>query len=113
MDGAHLYIVRCTDKSLYIGTTRDTLEIRIAQHNAGTFGGYTSTRRPVALVYSEWFANITDAIAAERRLKKWSRSKKETFIHADFTALHELSRRRGPHPSRRPLSPSAPEGSSG
>jgi putative endonuclease len=80
MEGAYLYVVRCLDKSLYIGTTRDTLEIRIAQHNAGTFGGYTSARRPVTLIYSEWFANITDAIAAERKLKKWTRAKKEAFI---------------------------------
>jgi putative endonuclease len=52
-DGAYLYVVRCLDKSLYVGTTRDTLEVRIAQHNAGTFVGYTSARRPVTLVYSE------------------------------------------------------------
>src|SRR5437762_10567030 len=84
MEGAHLYIVRCIDNSLYIGTTRDTLELRIARHNAGTYGGYTLTRRPVRLVYSEWFANITDAIAAERKLKKWTRAKKEAFIRGDF-----------------------------
>jgi putative endonuclease len=112
-EGAYLYFVRCIDQSLYIGTTRDALEIRIAQHNAGTFGGYTSTRRPVNLVYSEWFAKITDAIAAERKLKKWTRAKKEAFIRGDFGRLSELSRRRGPRPSRRPPSPSAPGGSSG
>src|SRR5690348_13953713 len=101
MDGAWLYIVRCVDKSLYIGTTRDALELRIAQHNAGTFGGYTSMRRPVKLIYSEWFANITDAIAAERKLKKWTRAKKEAFIRGDVKSLQDLSKRRGPHPSRR------------
>jgi putative endonuclease len=113
-EGAFLYIVRCVNKSLYIGTTRDTLEIRIAQHNAGTFGGYTSTRRPVTLIYSAWFTNITDAIAAERMLKKWTRAKKEAFIRGDFVKVQELARRRGPHPSRR-LQPrkSAPAGSSG
>jgi len=113
-DGAFLYLVRCIDNSLYVGTTRDTLEARIAQHNAGTFGGYTSTRRPVALVYSEWFINITDAIAAERMLKKWTRAKKEAFIRGDFEKLRELARRHGPHPSRRLQSrKSAPAGSSG
>ena len=101
MDGAYIYIVRCVDQSLYIGTTRDTLEIRVAQHNAGTFGGYTSTRRPVKLIYSEWLTNITDAIAAERKLKKWTRAKKEALIRGDVAALHELSQRRRPHPSRR------------
>lgn len=113
-DGASLYAVRCIDNSLHIGTTRDTLEIRIGQHNAGTFGGYTSTRRPVTLVYSEWFTYMADAIAAERMLKKWARAKKEAFIRGDFEKLRELARHHGPHPSRRLQSrKSAPAGSSG
>ena len=103
-DGAFLYILRCSDANMYIGTTRTELEIRIAQHNAGSFGGYTATRRPVTLIYSEWFARITDAIAAERKLKKWTRAKKEAFIRGDYETLSALSRRRGSHPSRRPSS---------
>jgi putative endonuclease len=51
--GAFLYILRCSDGSFYIGTTRAALEARIAQHNAGAFGGYTATRLPVALVFSQ------------------------------------------------------------
>jgi predicted GIY-YIG superfamily endonuclease len=62
-----------------VGTTRSTLENRIAQHNAGIFGGYTESRRPVTLVFSQWFNRITDAIESERKLKKWSRAKKEAF----------------------------------
>jgi len=76
-DGAHVYILRCADGSYYCGTARQGLELRVAEHNAGTFGGYTSTRRPVVLVYSEWFQQITDAIAAERQIKGWSRAKKK------------------------------------
>jgi putative endonuclease len=79
-DGAFLYILRCSDGSYYIGTTRTALETRIAEHNAGTLGGYTSTRRPVTLVYSQWFDRITDAIENERKLKRWSRAKKEALI---------------------------------
>ena len=100
--GAFLYILRCADGSLYIGTTRTSLEIRIAQHNAGLFGGYTATRTPVTLVYSEWFDRITDAIENERKLKKWSRAKKEAFIRGDYSVLQKLSARRWPHPNRRP-----------
>src|SRR5712675_340615 len=100
--GAYLYIVRCSDGRLYIGTTRTTLEIRIAQHNDGTFKGYTEFRRPVVLVYAEWFDRITDAIENERKLKKWTRAKKEAIIRGDFTALRQLSVRRSPHPLRRP-----------
>ena len=50
-EGAFLYILRCADGSFYVGITRTALELRIAQHNAGTFGGYTATRLPVTLVF--------------------------------------------------------------
>jgi putative endonuclease len=96
-DGAYLYILRCADGSYYVGTTRSTLEVRIAQHNAGTFGGYTQARRPVELVFSQWFDRITDAIENERKIKKWSREKKEAFIRGDMASLQELSRRRTLH----------------
>jgi putative endonuclease len=102
VEGAFLYILRCADGSYYIGITRTMLEIRVAQHNAGTLGGYTVTRRPVTLVYSQWFDRITDAIENERKLKKWSRAKKEAFIRGDFAALRELSVRGSPHSSTRP-----------
>jgi putative endonuclease len=90
-NGAYLYILRCADGSYYVGTTRSALEIRIAQHNAGTFGGYTETRRPVELVFSQWFDRITDAIENERKIKKWSRAKKEAFIRGGMASLQELS----------------------
>jgi putative endonuclease len=95
-EGAFLYILRCADGSYYIGTTRTSLETRIAQHNDGTFGGYTATRRPVALVFSEWFERVTDAIENERKLKKWSRAKKEAFVRRDYAALKQLASRRSP-----------------
>ena len=101
-EGAYLYIVRCADGSLYVGTTRATLEVRIAQHNAGILGGYTKPRRPVELIFSQWFDRITDTIENERRLKKWSRAKKEALIRGYFASLQQLARRRSPHPSRRP-----------
>lgn len=90
---AHVYILKCVDGRYYVGSTRGGLEQRIAEHNAGTFGGYTKSRRPVELVYSEIFQRITDAIAAERRLKGWSRAKKEALIAGDFEALKRLARK--------------------
>lgn len=92
--GAWLYILCCADGSYYVGSTRTTLEQRIAEHNSGHFGGYTATRRPVTLVYSQWFDQITDAIAAERQVKGWSRAKKEALMRGDFEALRVLARRR-------------------
>jgi len=101
--GAWLYILRCSDGSYYTGTTRTDLEHRIAQHQSGHFPGYTETRRPIELAYSEHFEQITDAIAAERQIKGWSRAKKEALMAGDFARLEVLSQRRtpSPHGSRR------------
>lgn len=99
-EGAFLYILRCAEGSFYIGTTRTTLEIRIAQHNAGALGGYTASRLPVTLAYSQWFDRVTDAIENERKLKKWSKAKKEAFVRGDWQMLRQLSARRSPHPSK-------------
>jgi putative endonuclease len=38
----------------------------------------------------------------ERKVKKWSRAKKEAFIRGDFASLQQLAKRKSPHPSRRP-----------
>jgi hypothetical protein len=37
--GAHLYILRCADGRYYVGSTRESLQRRVAEHNAGTFAG--------------------------------------------------------------------------
>ena len=103
-EGAFLYILLCSDGSYYVGVTRTALETRIAQHNAGTFGGYTAVRRPVRLVFSQWFDRVTDAIENERKRKRWSRAKKEAFMRGDFAALQRLSVRSSPHHPRPPES---------
>jgi len=90
---AAVYILKCSDNSYYTGSTRVSLELRIAQHNEGSFGGYTASRRPVVLAYSAQFDRIEDAIAAERRIKGWSRAKKEALIAGDMAQLKDLSRR--------------------
>jgi putative endonuclease len=91
---AWLYIVECSDGSYYTGTTRTSLELRIAQHNTGHFDGYTTKRRPVSLCFSERFERIEDTISAERQIKGWSRSKKQALIEGDFARLQDLSKRR-------------------
>jgi putative endonuclease len=91
--GAHAYMLRCADGSYYVGSARLGLERRVSEHNAGTFAGYTSKQRPVSLVWSQHFLNITDAIAAERQIKGWSRAKKEALIREDYEAIQRLSKR--------------------
>ncbi len=93
--GAHTYMLRCSDGSYYVGSARLGLERRISEHNSGYYGGYTSKRLPVELVWSEHFAQIIDAIAVERQIKGWSRAKKEALIRGDFGALPALAKRRG------------------
>ncbi|MFQ6017785.1 MAG: GIY-YIG nuclease family protein [Kiloniellaceae bacterium] len=98
---AFVYILRCRDGRYYVGSTRGSLERRVDEHNAGTYGGYTKSRRPVELIYSQPFDRITDAIAAERQLKGWSRAKKEALIKGDMDSLVRLAKNRMeyPHPS--------------
>ncbi len=91
---AHVYMLRCRDGRYYTGSTRTDLDRRVAEHNAGTFGGFTKGRRPVALVFIQAFENVSDAVAAERQLKGWSRAKKEALIRGDMKALRTLSKRR-------------------
>jgi putative endonuclease len=94
--GAYLYILRCADGKYYVGTTRKTLEERLGEHNAGIHNGFTAARRPVAMVFAQHFDNITDAIAAERQVKGWSRAKQEAMIDGEWSRLSELAQRRSP-----------------
>jgi len=94
--GAFVYMLRCADGSYYVGSARNNdLSQRVAEYEAGEHQGYTSTRRPVHLVWSDYFDRITDAIEAERRIKGWSRAKKEALIEGKWTEIKRLARRRG------------------
>jgi putative endonuclease len=89
-------MLRCADGSYYVGSaTGDDLATRVDQHNAGSHRGYTFSRRPVVLVWSEHFERIIDGIAVERQLKGWSRAKKEALLRSDWAKVSDLSRRRG------------------
>ena len=97
--GGYVYMLRCADGSYYVGSaTGEDLGPRVDQHNAGSYPGYTFTRRPVVLVWSEYFDRITDGIAAERQIKGWSRAKKEALLNSDWAKVSELSGRRGGRP---------------
>ncbi len=91
---AWVYMLRCADGSYYVGSTRASLEDRMAQHDAGFFGGYTAKRRPVTLVFQQHFDRITDAIAAERQIKGWTRAKKAALAKGQFELLPELAKNR-------------------
>jgi predicted GIY-YIG superfamily endonuclease len=110
---AFVYILRCNDGAYYVGSTRSTLETRLAEHNSGTFGGYTARKRPVALVWHQEFQFITDAIAAERQLKGWTRAKKEALMRGDFATLQSLALGKTNPRRQASLTPPHPSTSSG
>ena len=90
---AHMYILRCGDGSLYVGSTRN-LDIRMHQHAIGKGAKYTSMRLPVELVYVEEYESIGEAYAREKQVQGWSRAKREALIAGDFDALPGLSKKR-------------------
>jgi putative endonuclease len=97
--GAFVYMLQCADGSYYAGTaTGDDLWKRVAEHETGAYPGYTSTRRPVRLVWSEHFDRITDAIGTERKIKGWSRAKKTALIKGDWSEIKLRARRRAGKP---------------
>jgi putative endonuclease len=58
--GASVYILRCADGSYYMGLTRKEVETRVGEHNAGIDADYTSRRRPVKLLWSAHFEQLTE-----------------------------------------------------
>jgi putative endonuclease len=93
--GASIYILRCADGSYYTGITRRSVDERVSEHAQGLIKScYTETRLPVELVFSEYYERIDEAVAAERRIKGWSRAKKEAMMRGDFAAVSALAKRK-------------------
>ncbi|MFZ5675785.1 MAG: GIY-YIG nuclease family protein [Pseudomonadota bacterium] len=92
-----VYILQCADGSYYTGMTRgEEPDQRLSEHQMKLSpGAYTASRLPVQLAYSEYFELVVDAIAAERKIKGWSRAKKEALIRGDWKLVQALARRRG------------------
>ena len=84
-----LYIVRCSNGSLYVGETNDVVQ-RIADHNRGRGSAFTAKYRPVELAYLEQHPNRADCLQRERQIKGWTRVKKEALIAGDALALKKL-----------------------
>jgi len=90
MKSYFVYILKCSDEIYYTGSTNNLVN-RINEHNAGKYAGYTKVRLPVKLVYSCKFYDPKEAVSAERKIKGWSRKKKEAIINGNFKLLHNLS----------------------
>lgn len=64
----YIYILECSDKTLYTGYTND-LENRLKAHNEGKGAKYTKSRLPVKMVYSETFDDKKEAMSREWFIK--------------------------------------------
>jgi len=82
----YVYILECCDRSYYIGHT-ENIDKRMFEHKIGKYSGYTSSRRPVQLVFSQAFPSRIEALVAERKLKKWTHAKKKLLITGGWEAL--------------------------
>jgi putative endonuclease len=88
---SHVYIVRCRDGTLYIGTARDIAQ-RLALHDAGKGAKYTRSRGPVTLLWQEGPMTVSRALRREHQLKQLTRPQKEAFLAGRL--LVKLPRRR-------------------
>lgn len=75
----YVYIIECSDKSLYTGWTNN-LEKRFKAHNEGRGAKYTRGRGPLKLVYFEEYESKVDAMKREYAIKKMTREKKIELI---------------------------------
>ena len=77
--GAWVYILHYNDGSYYTGMTRSAEpEKRLSEHNLKLSpNSFTAKRLPVVLAYAEYFDMVVDAIAAERKIKGWTKRRKK------------------------------------
>ena len=88
--GGYVYIATNRSKTLYIGVTNN-LERRIDQHKRKIGSEFAVKYNITRLVYYEHFADIRDAIAREKQLKKWRREKKVWLIECENPEWEDLS----------------------
>ena len=86
-----VYVLRCADGKYYTGHT-DDLERRIAQHQTGGFCDFTSRRRPIVLMWNEYFPSRPEALEAEKQIKPWSRTKKEALFGGDWASVSHFAK---------------------
>jgi putative endonuclease len=78
-----VYILLCSDKTMYTGITTN-LERRVKEHNNSKLGAkYTKPRRPVKLIYSKEFTNRSESSKEEARIKRLSRKEKTNLVRTN------------------------------
>jgi putative endonuclease len=86
----YVYIMASRSRVLYVGVTND-LARRVTEHKQGSAPGFTTRYRVNRLVYFEEFADIREAIAREKVIKGWVRSRKTRRIDSRNPTWEDLS----------------------
>ncbi|MGN7969446.1 GIY-YIG nuclease family protein [Microbacterium sp. 22296] len=91
---AWTYILECRGGAYYVGSTGRELESRVWEHNHDDdlAASFTRKRRPVRVVYAEWFDTVDLAFEREKQLQGWRREKKLALIAERSGDLPRLSR---------------------
>lgn len=84
-----LYIILCSDNSLYTGITTD-IERRFSQHASGTGAKYFRGRQPVKVVYMESGHTRSSASKRELEIKLMSHAEKGVLISSNMNAINRL-----------------------
>ncbi len=94
MKGSFVYILECSDGTYYTGVCSNLTQ-RYREHQIGKHqNSYTYSRRPVVLSFYAEFTDIKVAIETEKKIKKWSKAKKEALINGQFEKLPNLAKKR-------------------
>ena len=87
----YVYMLRCVDGTFYVGVTND-FDRRFWEHCEGIDPNcYTFLRRPLRVEYVGEFEWVQEAIAFEKKLKKWSHKKKRAFAERKWEDLRRYS----------------------
>ena len=94
MKQSYVYILKCFDGTYYTGVTSNLTQ-RLFQHETAFFPDcYTAKRRPIELVFYCEFTDINLAFETEKKIKKWSKLKKEALINEEFEKLPNLAKKK-------------------
>ena len=85
-----IYILRCSDTTLYTGITTD-IQRRLQEHLSGKGAKYTQYRTPLKLVYTETAFSRSQASKREITIKALSRQKKQLLIQQHSLSLDQLA----------------------
>lgn len=86
----YVYIMASDSGTLYIGFTNNVLR-RSCEHQEGFFDGFTHKYHCKKLIYLESFSDVNQAIAREKQLKNWNRTKKMSLIKTQNPTWKDLT----------------------